>query len=472
MTEEPSAENAQLRARIREADRRIAELEVLLGSADIGTLLLDRDLRIRLSTPNLPALLGNAPEDAGPDLGALARAVGGGLLQRIERVAAGGRPDECEVQGRDGRWFLQRIRACPLPGRGAGGGILVSFVDITEQHRTERRSAEAREFSEAIVEAVPVPLLVLTEGLRIVTANRAFHGAFGGSREDTEGRGLWDLADGRWDSPGLRQALAGLVAEGGAATPAAPAELEVRQETADGVLSLRIDARRLDGTRLILLSIDDVTARRAAETHQRALMAELNHRVKNTLAVVNAIAFQTLRRSPSMEAFVTAFEGRMQSLARTHSVLAEAGWEPADLGRLVAAWLEPHAERAPAAAGAEQAPIRAGGAPVKTSPQQSVALGMALHELATNAGRHGALSVPGGEVIVRWSVEPQPEGGRGGGRIRFSWVERGGPRVVAPRTKGFGTRFVEQVCAYDLGGEARLDFAPEGLRVELVFPAA
>lgn len=341
----------------------------------------------------------------------------------------------------------------------------VAELETLLQGSGVQRLEEAKDFSEAIVETLPLPLLVLTEGHRVVAANRAFHDRFGGRADETLGREVFALGDGRWDSPGLRSALAAL-AQGAEAVD----DLEVRHELPEGILSLRLHARPLGGTRLVLLAIEDISEHRRAEAHLRMLMAELNHRVKNTLAVVNAIAFQTLRRSASMQDFTAAFEGRMQSLARTHSALAETGWEPTDLGVLVDAWLEPYGLREPSG------PIRVSGTPVRTTPQQSVALGMALHELATNAGKYGALSRPGGRVRVEWRTEPRgDEGGRRppqDRQVRLTWSESGGPPVAPPQHRGFGIRFVEEICAYDLGGEARVDFAPDGLRFELVFPVA
>lgn len=205
----------------------------------------------------------------------------------------------------------------------------------------------------------------------------------------------------------------------------------------------------------------DVTDRHAAfaavsqsEGRQRLLINELNHRVKNSLATVQSIAAQTARRAVSVEAFRETFDARLVALSATHNALTRAGWESASLRELVEQELSPYAA----------AQITTDGPAVELAPGHALAFGMALHELATNAAKYGALSRPEGALSVRWVVE--------GGNLELWWREAGGPAVVSPTTRGFGSRLIEQSIVRQLGGHARFDFAPTGLQVRLAAPLA
>jgi two-component sensor histidine kinase len=164
-----------------------------------------------------------------------------------------------------------------------------------------------------------------------------------------------------------------------------------------------------------------------------------------------------VRASGSLEGFAEAFEGRLGALARAHGLLTSTGWAGADLRGLAEQTLEPYLDGA--------AEVAVGGPSLALPPRRAVAVAMVLHELATNAAKHGALSVPGGRVGVAWEVE---DGAR---RVRLAWREAGGPAVeAAPGRKGFGTTLIEQSLRFDLEGTGGLRFEPDGLRCELSFP--
>lgn len=201
----------------------------------------------------------------------------------------------------------------------------------------------------------------------------------------------------------------------------------------------------------------EIEERRKTETALRFAMRELDHRVKNTLATVQSVAEQTLRTSTSMPAFAEAFAGRIQTLARIHSALAARRWDGLTVGELVRLVVEP--QRHPGAG------VRVD-SPDSFVPAELVrALGMALHELATNAARYGALSAAGGEVVVAARV-----GSDGNARLRIEWRERGGPPVGEPTRRGFGTRLIEEALAYETHGHARLGFAAAGVRCDIEVP--
>jgi len=196
----------------------------------------------------------------------------------------------------------------------------------------------------------------------------------------------------------------------------------------------------------------DVTARVLAERQQTLLVDELNHRVKNTLAIVQAIAHQTLRTTTSPEAFREAFESRLLALSATHDLLTAAGWRAADLCDVLLVELRPF--------GADR--YTTDGPDVGLSPAEAVACGLVFHELATNAAKYGALSTPDGRVDVSWTRED--------GRLALTWAERDGPLVSPPTRRGFGSRLIERSLQGQLGGEAHLDFAPGGLVCRLGLP--
>ncbi|TKA95021.1 PAS domain S-box protein [Cereibacter changlensis] len=202
----------------------------------------------------------------------------------------------------------------------------------------------------------------------------------------------------------------------------------------------------------IFIQGSDVTDRVLAERHQRLLMRELDHRLKNTLAIVHAIASRTLRDASSTEEASEKLGDRIRALARAQDVLTTPLGEQGDIRAVVASALLPHLDESSDGFHIE-------GPALKLTPSAATSLSLALHELATNALKHGALSVPGGRVEVLWSIE----GGNNESLLRFSWRESGGPRVSRPTRRGFGTRLIERGLALELGGTAHLDYLPEGL---------
>lgn len=215
-----------------------------------------------------------------------------------------------------------------------------------------------------------------------------------------------------------------------------------------------------------------------SERRLRLVVAELNHRAKNALATVQSLALQTARGEAGGDParFAAEFGARLRSLARAHDLLAAFSWEGAALGAVVRTGLAPWLE-APEDAATPMEPPRVAiecngpAAPLpQASPGQAQALVMALHELATNAVKHGALSTPAGRVAVSCHAEPGDEAGVLAARIE--WRETGGPRLAGPPARrGFGTRLLERALVHDLGAGAgvRLDFAPEGLVASIRF---
>ncbi|CAN5459422.1 PAS domain-containing protein [soil metagenome] len=202
----------------------------------------------------------------------------------------------------------------------------------------------------------------------------------------------------------------------------------------------------------------DITERKRAELHLRLLVNELNHRVKNSLATIQAIAAQTFHAARSLPQAQEAFSARIVALAEAHDLLTRENWEGADLSDLLSRLEVLHGgvlhEGAPR--------FVFSGPPVRLSPRMALSLSMALHELATNAVKYGALSSLSGQVRIAWAVTPaSPPGGHP--RLSLTWTETGGPPVAVPTRRGFGSRLIERGLASELAGEAHIDFKPGGV---------
>lgn len=201
----------------------------------------------------------------------------------------------------------------------------------------------------------------------------------------------------------------------------------------------------------------DVTEREEAEMARELLVAELNHRVKNTLSIVQAIAHQTFRKDAEPTAARRAFEGRLIALGNAHDLLTEANWENVSLKELAEVTLGTKCSNTDV--------ITLNGPSVMLSPKQAVSLAMALHELCTNARKYGALSSDKGRISVGWyhTGGPLPQ-------LCLRWHESGGPIVSPPSRRGFGSVLLERTLAHDLGGEVNVDFEPQGLICSIMVP--
>lgn len=203
----------------------------------------------------------------------------------------------------------------------------------------------------------------------------------------------------------------------------------------------------------------DITERKEEERIRAWLLAELNHRVKNNLSTVQALASQTRQSVESLDDFEAAFNARLMALSRAHDLLMRETWTSAGLGELAAATLAPFKLD-------DDARIVIRGPEVRFSPTAAVTMTLAFHELATNAAKFGALSNPGGSVTVEWSIDTS----RNGGVVELSWREAGGPAVPPPARRGFGSRLIERGAPRELGGDVRLNFEPDGVACAFRLP--
>jgi PAS domain S-box-containing protein len=379
---------------------------------------------------------------------------------RAHRTGPGAQEFEAVHRTRDGtlRDVLVRVQGVDL------GGGRVSFgahVDITD-----RKAAEAA-------------LRRSKERLRVAM--------------EAGGLGAWetDVATGRtrWDAQG-----AAMLGHAPAEIELAPAEMVSLIHPEDiaaveaafhqviasgGAYAAEFRLRRLDGEERWLRSwgrllpeegpeghrmagvVADVTEQKRIEERQALLMREVDHRAKNVLAVVQAALRLTPRDDP--HSYAEMVEGRVAALARAHSLLAEKRWTGAELAELLRTELQPFLSGEGPAPGAPRILVK--GTALTVTPQAAQAIGMAMHELATNASKYGALSVPGGQVVLTWRLAE--------GELQLRWEERGGPPLAGPPpVSGFGTRVVEATLERQLGGTIRRAWRPEGLVMEANLPLA
>lgn len=203
----------------------------------------------------------------------------------------------------------------------------------------------------------------------------------------------------------------------------------------------------------------DITERKEGEAHLRLLMRELTHRSKNLLAVIQAMARQTAKQGGSLTNFLDRFGARLQALSRSHDLLVQESWHGASLQDLVRSQLGHYFDR-------DRAQVSIAGPEVHLRPEAAQSLGLALHELATNAAKYGALSRPRGRVAIEWRLTPAEQGGG----LEILWNESKGPKVGEPRRRGFGSMVIEQNLTRALDAQVELSFRPEGLRCRVSVP--
>lgn len=202
----------------------------------------------------------------------------------------------------------------------------------------------------------------------------------------------------------------------------------------------------------------DITERKNVEERQHLLIRELHHRVKNTLSTVQAIVGATARGATSIEQFYHDFTGRIISLANTHTILTEEFWQKASIHELLAKELDLYDS------GSER--LRVKGPPLELPSGYAVPLGMAFHELTTNAAKYGALTNGHGYVAVEWMIDPEASPSR----VDLAWTEHDGPTVAPPTRQGFGTRLLQRILTAQMSAEVAIDYDPGGLRVTVSFP--
>jgi PAS domain S-box-containing protein len=382
----------------------------------------------------------------------------------LEHIRRGGRVDPFETvrKRRDGSPVDVSVSVSPLKNA-AGEVIGASSIarDITKRKEAELALAEREAQLVLAGKAARVGSFVVDHATLLIHISPGF-AAIHGLAEETE-----ELTCEEWRAHLFPDDLARFEAARSRVFAEQRHELNVEYRIvgADGEARW-IESRGLvsyddDGrpTRLVGVHID-ITERKRAEEHQCRLLAELDHRVKNVLAAVQAVASHTMRASSSMEHFIAALDGRIRSMASTHELLSHRRWLGIPLAELVERELAPYTTGSNA---------EIGGPEVMLNAEAGQTMATVLHELATNAAKYGALSVPSGRVSIRWRV---PLNGSANDKLVLTWRETGGPSVVPPTKSSYGMQVVRELVPYDLGGTVDHVLAPEGAQCRLEIPLA
>ncbi|MDP3802906.1 PAS domain-containing protein [Brevundimonas sp.] len=380
-------------------------------------------------------------------------------LENHRRVCAGERLNwRFDIVGLNGRRRTMETRAAPIRLPGGEVGQLAITRDITGERRHEEALEESERRLRTILDAMPAAVYTTDRDGRITYYNRAAV-EFSGRVPDLGSDSWcvsWKLA---WpDGTPLPHDQCPMAMALRSRTPSL-GQHEAVAERPDGLKRpflpyatplFDADGELVGGVNMLV----DISERKRADERQQLLINELNHRVKNTLAVVQSLAHLTLRGETSPQA-LRAYEARLQSLAAAHDLLTVRSWRGAPLDDLILRVVAPHCS--PEGRFDLQGPF------VQLSPQTAVSLAMALHELCTNAVKYGALSIPEGRIRIAWTLAED--------RLDLEWRERGGPPVTAPVRRGFGAQMLERALASEIGGRVSMEFRPEGLACRIEAPA-
>ena len=331
------------------------------------------------------------------------------------------------------------LRTAPMPG----GGIAVSFTDITDRRRAEDALKAALARSEEVLESISDAFYAVDREWRFTYVNRVAEAWWGKSRGELIGKSAFDLFS---DGVGGEVHRAHL--------KAASTQSVVRLETCSKLHDRWIDVSIFPTGQGLSVYFRDISERKEAEERQRLLVNELNHRVKNTLATVQSIAAQTLQGAEVPDEVRERFTGRLIALAKANDLLLEREWTGATLQSIAEQVASPYAP--------DRFVIE--GPALDLGPRAATAMALALHELATNAAKYGALSRPDGRVRLSWALKDEA--------FELSWRESGGPQVVEPTRVGFGTRLIQRGLAAELKARVEMDYAASGLTCSVAAPHA
>jgi two-component system CheB/CheR fusion protein len=449
INEELQTVNAEMLAKNDLLSNLNSDLQNLLNSTQIATIFLDENLRIRNFTPGMANIFSVRDSDRGRPLTEIVSLLAYDELRRdVEKVLRELTLLERELELLDrGAAFLMRIRPY-LTARRSIDGVVITFVDITERKRAERaRRASERRFT-AIVNQAPVGIVETDRKGEFVLTNAVFEKMAARTAAELQRLRRQDLIDPR-DVDGVMTRFEQAMSDG------EPFEIEYRLLRADGSNVWVHDSVSIlpgvDGQELRIVSVTlDVEARKRTEEQTGLLLSELDHRVKNILAIVSSIVVQSLKASPSPEIFAESVQGRITAITRAHSLLTNRAVPGSGtLRHLITTELEPYRGRA----------LRIEGPDLVLTPKAGLSIAMAIHELASNAVKYGSLSTTNGGLSVTWSLTEPP-----GRRLRLAWAEDGGPRVAGPPARrGFGTTLIERSLAYEWNAKVDREFAVDGL---------
>jgi two-component system, chemotaxis family, CheB/CheR fusion protein len=462
VNEELQTINAEMISKNATLIRLNSDLKNLLDSTEIATIFLDDDLCIKAFTPGMTDIFPLRDTDCGraiteivtqlsypdlqnPDLSNDVKAV----LRTLSVV-------EREVQLADkGMTFIMRIR----PYRTVDNvidGVVITFIDISERKRGDAALRASEERFSAIVKQATVGVAETDLDGCFILVNERYCELVGYSAVELRRLRMQDIVHPE-DWPRDAEAFARL-SEG------EPFQIEKRYVRPDGTtvwVHCSVSALRdQQGRPRSVLTINlDIAGRKQAEEDATLLLGELDHRVKNILAIVSAVIAQTLKASATPGAFAAAMEGRIAAIARAHSLVIQRGVQrEASLRKLITTELAPYNRRG--------YNIAIDGEDVALTPRAGFALSLAIHELASNAAKYGSLSTPAGRLTVAW-VDTGEMANR---KLDLIWMEADGPVVKPPVRQGFGTKLLERGLVHELDATVNAEFRESGLRYTIEIP--
>lgn len=449
---------AQREALLRITAERLSEQQALYDSAPIGLVLLNRDLRVQRINRVLANIIGQPIEDLiGQPILEILPSAADAIGPHLRTVLETGQPVSGAefLLAADGSkterlWTAQFY---PLKVEDAVIGAGIVCEDITDKKQAELTQAHLA----AIVESARDAVVSFNTDARVRSWNPGAERMFGYTPEEAIGRRSGFLvppASGEPENGVFDRVMAG-----------ENVYIEAKRRRKDGSdipVSIGASPMRDDRGRIIAVStmFRDISEQKRREEHTRFIMRELSHRSKNLLAVIQAMGRQTARTSRNLEDFHSRFNARIAGLARSHDLLVKQDWHGVPVTELVQGQLAPFIDRT-------EEQLRYAGPALLLKPEAAQNIGLALHELATNASKHGALSSPKGRIEIHWELSNQS----GQRRFRMTWCERGGPPVKPPADRGFGRTVVEVMVGRALDGEAHINWHPEGLEWHLDVPA-
>jgi two-component system CheB/CheR fusion protein len=447
INEELQTINTELSIKNDQLTRLNNDVQNLLESTQIATIFLDPELRIKGFTPPMKELFRLRSSDHGRPLSDIAAHLDhGNLWSDIRQVLHDHAPIEREVRlAASSTIFIMRIMPYDA-GESGPDGVVLTFVDITKQKKTE----QALRDQAAIIEYAHDAFLSIGFDGIIRSWNPAAERLFGYPEAEAVGQPVSMLC-----APERAEEQAALMETARSGAVAGPLETQ-RQRKGGEAIEIELTIVPIPGESgkpvAFASAARDITARRRADRHRTLLLHELSHRVKNALATVQSMAVQTLRHATSLDGFRDVFLARLIALASTHDLLTGAEWQGAPLRDVIEMELKPYQPK-------ERKRWNISGPYIKLNPKAALALGMAFHELATNAVKYGSLSVPDGQLDIRW--EERVVGSDR--RLHVIWMEHDGPPVVKPERPGFGSRLIADGLAYELDGMVDLTFKREGV---------
>ncbi|EIM27155.1 CheR family methyltransferase [Microvirga lotononidis] len=466
VNEELTTVNGELAHRVQELGRSNSDLKNLLESTQIATIFLDNDMRVMNYTPAVTEIFHLVETDVGRPIGHIKSRITYDELQDDARrvIRSLGSVDREIEDPATGTRYMVRV----LPYRSIDnyiGGAVVTFMDVTPLTRAQLALRESEERFRAMAEQAEVGIAMTDREGRAIYVNDRYCAILGLPRDQIVGRSIQELIPS--DDQDRNDALIEQALSSGESSIS-----EKRHRRPNGSITWvrnNVSARRDASGAVVgsLIVAIDLTERvraeealRESEQHTKLLLAELQHRVRNTLAIVRSITRRTAANSSTVDDYAMHLEGRIEAFARTQTMATRSADSVIDLEELVRDELLAHAVR-------DDEKAHVDGPPVRLRTAVAEKLGLAIHELATNAVKYGALAESGGHIDVTWIIE----GVDGERMLRLEWRETEvHVASAAPRRRGFGTELIERTLPYEIDAKTVLEFSPGGVRCVIEFP--